>query len=369
MRHDPTKTQPIVVHASHWPFYLRQLLIGLLVLVVLLAGVAAAGLVRYEQQRGFFAPAWGPDGAVYFVEREARGLLIGIDWQTLDAPNWTWVWSDRVSIRRLHPDTGELRTLRTWTDTPVAGRFINAPRSSAFGVLLATLNTGAGLNFTVNISVPTDRAADDSELKRQQKLFTGRADNILSQMRELIAVPGDGFFPAAIVTTINNEDYEVLLQNNEFSRLYPDGIPATLLEDLSRREAVAMQARVVEKRNALIEGYQRQGLDRTEAVRRADADLAAEGYKVLQPRLIAMQIEEPEKGERVFSISADDFSDGYFSDIAAAIEQPGMPVSKADKPYKVDQTEAIALNEWLAGGAVSWVVETDGRYYRLLVRY
>lgn len=367
--YNPTETQPIVVHANNWPAWLWRSLIFLILFMVLLAGLVVAGLIRYEHQRGFFAPAWGPDGAVYFIERESSGLLFGIDWRLLDSPNLTWVLDDRVSIQRLDPDSGNVRSLRSWEDTPVANRVIFTPRNSAFGVLLATLNTSSGLNFTVNISVPDQPSSSDSDLKRQQQLFTGRADNVLSRMRELISVPGEAFYPAAIVTTINNEDYEILLKNSEFNRLYHDGIPAALLDDLSRRDAVTKQQRIIEKRNALIRGYERQGLDHAEAVRRADRDLEAEGYQVLEPRLIAIRIQQPEPGERVFSLTDEAFSSGFFSDIQAAIEQPGLPVTKNEQPYQADTPVAAELNQWLDSGAVSWVIRTDSGYYRLLVRY
>ena len=368
---NPYETQPIIVHASNVPFYLRRFLVALLLLIILVAGLLASGLIRHEHQRGFFAPAWGPDGAVYYIERESSGLLFGIDWQLLDSPSMTWVLNDRVSIKRLDPISGDSRSLRSWEDTPVAGRVIVTPRSSAFGILLATLSTAGGLNFTVNISVPdhgTDRG-NDLQQQQQQKLFTGRADNVLNRMRELMAVPGVHFYPAAIVTTVDNRDYQILLQNAEFDGLYPEGIPPSLLADLSRREAVARQQRIIEKRNALIAGYEREGLEHAEAVKRADRDLAAEGYQVLEPRLIAIRIQQPEQGERVFRIDPAAFEAGHFSDIRAAIEQPGFPVTKNEQPYQAESPVAAALNEWLAGGATSWVIGTESGFYRLQVRY
>jgi len=356
----------IVVYSRQWPLRLRHGLIAALILLVLLA---TAGLIRYEHQRGFFSPAWGPDGAVYFIERETRGLLFGIDWQRIDSPNLSWVWKDRVSVRRLDPVGGDLRTLRSWEDTPVAGRLVNAPRDAVFGVLLANLHTSGGLNFTVNISVPDATGFGDDEFARQQKLFLGRGDNVLHNLDEVIAVPGKGFYPAAIVTTVDNREYRMLLQNDEFESLYPDGISAALLEDLSRRESVAKQARILQKRAALTEGYQRQGFDRPEAIRRADQDLAEEGYQVFEPQLIAMRIREPDPGERVFDLPPEELEAGHFSDIAAAIRQPGFPVPKTEEPYSSGAGTAAALNEWLAGGAVSWVIASGDRYYRLLLRY
>lgn len=365
----PNETQPIIVRTSNWPIHLRRILLVLLVILLVIAGLMAAGLIRYEQQRGFFAPAWGPDDAVYFIQRDARGLMFGIDWQWLDTPSLTWVWADRISVRRLDPVTGDSRALRTWNDTPVAGQLINAPPTSPFGILLAKLNTSGGLNFSVNVSVPRDETYTDAEVRRQQILFNGRADNILHRMHEVIAVPGRGLFPAAIITTIDNQDYEILLKNAEFDDLYPEGIPPALLDDLSRRDNVAMQDRVLKKRAALIERYQRRGLDRAEAIRRADTDLAAEGYSVLEPQLVAIEIEAPQADERIFDLGPDELRAGHFGDIAAAIEQPGKPVPKAAAPYQADSAAAGALNDWLRAGATSWVVKSGEQYYRLLIRH
>lgn len=341
----------------------------MLLLSVLLGSLFAAGLVRYEHQRGFFAPAWGPDGAVYFIERESRGLLFSADWFSSQSGAWSWVWEDQISIRRMEPGKRAVRTLRVWQESPVEGRMIRTPSDSAFGILLATLNTTGGLTFTVNVSVPETTPYGNLDSRQQQRLFRGRADNVVQQMREVMAVPGQGFYPAAIITTINNEDYEVLLSNNTFKMLYPDGVPATLLDELSHRRAVQEQARIVEKRDALIEHYERQGLDTDKAILRADADLERDGYQVVEPRLIATAIDTPAPGEKVFTLGAEDFDAGDFSDIAAAIARPGVAVKKSAESYTSATATGRALNQWLAGDQVSWVVASDGGYYRLLILY
>lgn len=366
--------EPIIVRARDWPRRLQQALIVVGVLVLLAAVLLFSGLIRYEHQRGFFAPAWGPEGRVYFIERETLGLHFDMPFADIlsadsSSAHWSWVWDDQIRIRELNPATGEVRTLRTWQDTPVAGHFVRAPADYVFGLLMATLNTSGGLSFTVNVRVPEKPPYGSFDLQQQQMLFTGRSDNIIRQMHELMAVPGQAFYPAAIITTVNNQDYEVLLQNDKFKALYPDGIPATLLAELSRRASVKTQEQLLAKRAALIERYQRQGLNLTEATARANNALAADGYQVVEPRLLASRIENPAPDERVFSISAANLLNGYFSDIAAAIASPGIPVQKSAESYTESLTTGRELNQWLAEEHVSWVVASDGKYYRLLLLY
>ena len=365
----PDETQPIIVRASQWPVYLRRVLVGLLLIVLVIAGLMAAGLVRYEHQRGFFAPAWGPDNVIYFVQRETRGLTAGIEWALLNKPGYTWVWSDTISIRRLDPVTGRQQALRSWHDTPVAGQFIQSSPRMPFGSLLAKLTTTGGLNFSVNVNVPRPADYTDADIRRQQLLFNGRADNVLNDMEEVMAVPGRGFYPAAIITTIDNKDYDILLQNAAFDSLYPEGIPRDLLADLSHRDKLAMQERILKKRAALIEDYQQQGMDRAEAIRRADTDLADEGYRVLEPQLVAFEIEAPKMDERVFEIDPSMLRGAVFDDIAGAISQPGNPVPKSATPYQAKAAVARELNDWLHAGARSWVVQSGEQYYRLLIRH
>lgn len=367
-------TQPIVVDARRWPRYLRRSLITLLLLGLLLIGLFGTGLIHYEHQRGFFAPAWGPDGAVYFIERETSGVQFGVDWKDFGRPRrgtavWSWIWNDQISIRRLEPDSRQVRTLRVWADTPVNGRLIRVPAESAFGILLATLNTSGGLTFTANVSVPATAPYENLEDQQKQQLFTGRADNVVRHMREVMAVPGELYYPAAIVSTINNQDYKVLLHNKSFGKLYPDGIAPELLKELSRRGAIQEQARVLDRRAALIKRYVQQGLDRDEATAKAEQDLARDGYQVVAPRLIATAISAPSRGDKVFTISKTEFDAGYFSDIAAAISQPGVAVKKSAEAYSSETGAGRALNQWVENNQISWVVAVDSNYYRLLILY
>ncbi len=367
----PIATQPVVIRGGSSWRYLRNGLLGLLILLLLLAGLYGAGILRYEHERGFFAPVWGPAGAVYFIERETRGLVFNIDWQIMgltaaNATNWSWVFADQISVRRLEPATTTLTTLRSWKETPVAGRLLETSPDAVFGILLATLTTEGGLGFTVNVSVP--KPGQTNKLL-QQASFTGRGDNVLQQMRELMAVPGNNFYPAAIITTIDNNDYQVLLDNAEFASLYPDGIPATLLAELSQREALHKREAIIAKHRQLMQSFQQQGMSEGVARKKADATLADEGYEVMEPRLIAIPISEPEANEAVFRISPEALKAGAFSDIAAAIAEPGVPVRKLAEPYDSESQTGTALNDLIADNGIAWVIASNGDYYRLLLRY
>lgn len=369
---NPIATQPIVIRNSNGWRYLRNGLLGLLILLLLLAGLYGAGILRYEHKRGFFAPVWGPAEAVYFLERETRGLVFNIDWRIMgltaaDASNWSWVFADQISVRRLQPTDATLTTLRSWHETPVAGRLLETSPDAVFGILLATLKTEGGLSFTVNVSVP--QSGQTAELHQQQPLFTGRGDNVLLQMRELMAVPGEDFYPAAIITTIDNNDYRVLLDTAEFANLYPEGIPPALLVELSQREALHKREAIVTKHTQLIQSFRQQGMSEAAARKAADAALTDEGYQVMEPRLVAIPISEPEASEAVFRISSETFKSDAFSDIAAAIAEPGVPVRKLAEPYDHESQTAVALNELIADGGVAWVVVSGDHYYRLLLRY
>ncbi|MCS3902461.1 hypothetical protein J2T55_000465 [Methylohalomonas lacus] len=367
---DPQATQPIVVHSHRGWRCLRYGLLVLLAVPLLLLLLVAVGVIKHVHERGFFAPVWGPDAAVYFVERETRGWVFDLDGSLLGlgsdaAAHWSWVVADAVSVRRLQPLGQQLTTLRRWDDTPVAGRLLRTSPQAVFGVLLATLKTHGGLSFSVNISVPAADAGFD--LQRQRALFTGRGDNVIRQQRELLAVPGAGFYPAAIISTRDNRDYSVLLSNDVFATLYPDGLDSKLLQQLSRREHIETQQNVLARRERLIETYQDDGLSIEAARQRADRILADDGYRIMEPQLIAMPVSEPAADERVFRIDRSTFAAGHFADIAAAIARPGQPATKQAQPYA--GLGAAALNDWLAADEVSWVVTVEDRYYRLLLHY
>jgi hypothetical protein len=93
-----------------------------LVLVALLAAMGLAVAVvatQIQAHDGFFSPVFGPEGRhVYFIGRDTRGLVAGFGWESFSPPAHVFAWTDRFSLQRLSPATGEVDVLADIPDSP-----------------------------------------------------------------------------------------------------------------------------------------------------------------------------------------------------------------------------------------------------------
>jgi hypothetical protein len=319
---------------------------------------------------------------VYFIERETSGFTWGLGWEKFTPPAKAYVQQDSVSLKRFHRETGTVETLDTW-ETPVQGRVIREYRGRIFNTMSARVDTsGDGVDYLLRMSVPRVPQSEQHFLKGrwtpgahgagwtdQWGGMTGYAENVLVQGREVLTVPGREYFPAAIVETADNRDYEVLVSNPAFDDLYPEGIPTKVLQERSRRPLIERARKLRQVHAELVREGREQGLSEGDAELRAADRMEELGYYPKGPRLIASEIEQAAPGGEVFEISEMEFTVGLFRDIRSAIESPGREVKKSMGRYIIhrDFDTSQRLNEWLGSGQTEFVVAYDSRRFLLRV--
>jgi len=229
----------------------RVALVAVAVLVALAAAAHALGLAALEQHVGFFAPVWDPDGRrVYLLERATRGVVWGAGWEHFTPPANAWVLSDRLLLKRLDTATGSSEVLESFDGSPVQGRVTKHYRGSIFNSLSARIDPGDdGVEFRVRMNVP--RVPTSEQWSLRGTWASGRSsgarwtsewaggmatpDAVLANGVELITVKGKEFFPAAVLAVEAGGRYRVLLENDAFDELYPDGVPAKQVAERSGR--------------------------------------------------------------------------------------------------------------------------------------
>jgi hypothetical protein len=350
---------------------------------VALAGLL--GLVAYERHVGFFAPVWDRDGRhVVLLRRTTAGFVWGMGWEHFSPPASTYVLSDRLELLRLDPAAGRTEPLEVFEDSPLQGRVTHHYRGRIFNPLSARLEPGAdGVEILAVMQVPRvpsseqwslegpwapDRASG-SRWKTGWGGNTAAPEAVLGNGIELLAVRGRESFPAAVVAVERSGRYRVLLRNDEFDDLYPDGVPAKQLAERSSRPRIERARELRRVQGELVTQYRSQGASEGEAMLRAHDELEERGHLPKTPRLVASAVTEVPADVRVFDIPDEYFRVGLFQDIAAAIATLGEQVKTGTGTYLkyYDDETGPRLKAWRAAGNDRFAVRTGGRLYRLEV--
>jgi hypothetical protein len=366
----------------------KKILIAVLFLtaaLVLVVGAAfATGLCTIEGHRGFFAPVWDPAGEnVYFIQRDTSGISWGPGWEHFTPPASAYVMQDAITLRRLNPKTGDLETLGTWK-TPVLGRTIKEYRGRIFNTMSARADSDQdGVDYLVRMAIPRIPTSEVHVLRgrwtpggsaggtwtQDPGGGVSYGNHVLVGGTELLTVRGSESFPAAIVSTTNNRDHEVLIRNDEFDDLYPDGVPPQMLEERSRRELIEKVERDRRVRSELVNEFLAQGMNLSDAELQAIYRMEDMGLYRKGPRMIAQEIAAPAPQDKTFTISETEFLVGLFQNIEAAIEKPGSKIRDASTRYIIhrDYDTSRQLNAWLDAGNTEFVVRAKGKLYRISI--
>ncbi|MDX1484481.1 MAG: hypothetical protein R3229_08370 [Alphaproteobacteria bacterium] len=370
---------------THW-----KLALAVIVLIAVSATGALAyvsGILTIERHRGFFAPVWSEDGAsVYYVERSTRGLIWGFGWEFFTPPARAYVLSDRFGLRRVGMWDGKIERLADFDkDSPLVGRTTKHYRGRIFNTLSARLTPGpGGLAFRIRMQVPkvpgaehwslaglwrSDRAAE-AAWERKWTSHVGVGEEVLKNGFELIAIKGVESYPAAILAVDAGGDYRVLVKNARFRRLYPQGVPRRLIQQVSRRKAIERSRMLRRVQAELMAKYLAEGDNDGTARLKTHDEMERLGYYPKSPRLIARLVEIPPDGVRVFTIPAQRFRVGLYQDIARAIAKPGAEVKTDTGTYLkyADDVTGPELKAWREAGNDRFAVRTEGKLYLMEVR-
>lgn len=368
---------------AHWKFGLAGLVLGAVAVVLTLAHLA--GILTVERHRGFFAPVWAADSNhVYLMERRTSGIIWGFGWEHFTPPAYSYVLSDRLSLVRFNAESGALEVLEHFDGGPVQGRITRHYRNRIFNTMSARLLPMPGaIDFRVRMDlhkVPRSEPWSLSGVWRRDRPSaarwvrkragnTGAGDHVLRDGLELILIKGREAFPAAIIAANADGSYRVLIKNGDFDGLYPDGVPARMIAQRTRRKSIT---RIRARRRAkaeLMAKYRTQGLNEEAASLRAHDDMEARGLYPKSPRLVATLVVHVPVGIRVFDIPAQRFQVGLYQDIARAMAKPGAQVKTSTGTYLkyAGDNTGPELKAWRRAGNDRFAVRTGGKIYLLRV--
>lgn len=360
---------------------------------VIVAGIALAGglalallgIVTVERHTGFFAPVWDAEGdGIYYIERDSFGLSWGFGWEHFTPPAYSYVAKDEFRLRHLKLDGAEPQTLGHWSQSPVEGRITRHYRGRIFNTVSARVEVSPeGASYVVGMDIPLVPSSEQWSIKgtwseatgatggwrKQWAGSTAAPDEVLNGGVEVMTVPGAEAYPAAILAVSADGTVQVLVRNEAFHDLYPDGVPAGLIAERSRRQDIERLREFKRVQGELEARYEGEGLNEGAATLQAYRDMEELGYLPKRPRLVAAPVEDVPAGVRVFEIPADYFVVGLFQDIAAAIAAPGTEVETDTGTYLqyYDDELGPRLRQWREEGNDRFAVRTGGRTYVLSV--
>jgi hypothetical protein len=364
---------------------LAALIVSGVILTGVLAAVAALGLVTVERHTGFFAPVWDSEGdGIYYIERDSFGITWGFGWEHFSPPAYSYVARDDFRLRHIELDKAEPVTLGHWSESPVKGRVTRHYRGRIFNTVSARVDvTAEGASYLVDMSIPrvptseqwslqgmwSEAAGAAGEWRQEWAGYTAAPDQVLVGGVEVLTAPGRESYPAAILAVSADGESQVLVRNDDFHELYPDGVPADLIAERSLRELIERGRDFRQVQSDLVARYEAEGLNEGAAILRAYRDMEELGYLPKRPRLVATAVDDVPLDTRVFEIPSDYFAVGLFQDIAAAIASPGTQVDTSTGTYLkyYDDELGPQLKQWREQGHDSFAIRTAGRTWVLTV--
>lgn len=355
--------------------------------VVLVLGAAVFfGVLALPHYVGYFAPAWDPDGRhVYLLERDTRGVVWGLGWEGFTPPAYAYVLADQLSLKRLDSETGAVETRVAFDASPVVGRVTRSYRGRIFHHLSAQLGPGGG-SVAVQARLNVPRVPSSEQWSLTSLWAPGRrantrwrnawsaglppSDASLRHDVELLTAPGVEGYAAAVLAVDAAGEVRVLIHNDDFTSLYPDGVPAEVIAQRSNREQIERVRDFRYVNRHLVDRFRDEGMSDGEARLRANREMEARGLLPKSPRLVATAASELPADVRVFDISEEYLRVGLFQDIAAALATPGVEVDTSTGTYLKYRDDDLGprLRAWREAGHDRFGVRYRGRLYLLTVR-
>lgn len=339
-----------------------------------------------ENYFGYLAAVWAPNGRYVFVlSRETSGTVSGFGWESFTPPARVSVNSDRLQLLRVNAETGETEILHEFDGSPLVGRSTGHYRGRIFNYVSAKLEADENaVRYVAQMSIPrvpsseswqlagewSEQGVTDSEWRENGARSTATPDSVLLNGVEVLMVPGEESFPAAVLLVEADGTYRVLLKSAAFDRLYPAGVPAGLIAERSHRSGIERSRELTQVQTELVSRFIAEGMSEGEAMLRAHDEMVDLGYFARPPQIVATAVSAEPDGLRVFEIPGSYFVSGLFQDIAAAIESPGQEVAASTGTYLkyYDDELGPELREWIESGNESFVVRSEGALYVLEIR-
>ena len=377
---------------------MKKIILG--VLLVLVVGVGLILLAQVQSHEGYFSPVYSPDGReVYFIARESRGLVAGLGIENFTPPAYVFVWHDRFSLRKLDIDTGSIEILKSWTASPVEGKYMRTYRGRAFSSPSTQLRwvDETNLEYRISVRVPARPASEPHVVSRTWNSLTnemvekeqwnqewlaisGGSEPTLSGDWKIIAARGEEAFPCAIVELHSSSaEVRVLLKDEACDRVYPDGIRPSDVEQYSRRADIERIQEFTGAQERLTAEAVAAGMSEYEASLHVTRRMRELGHYATPPQLVARLLTEQEVAalrreqrlDPIVTIIEMQFTVGLFRDIEQAIRNPGQEFDKAGK-YILhgDYTTSQELNAALGENVEQFYVEYAGGTYEMkIVKY
>ncbi|HUE47241.1 MAG TPA: hypothetical protein VMO81_13405 [Aestuariivirgaceae bacterium] len=363
---------------------MRRALIVIAVILLAWLALAGLGLFAVERHTGFFAPVWDADGeGIHYVERSSFGVVWGFGWEMLTPPAYSYVVSDEFRLRHLELGASEPTTLAHWPASPVESRITRNYRGRIFNPASARVEVKPdGVSYRINMSIPRvprserwsiegtwSQTGASGAWREESAGPTPGSERALVDGIELLTVGGRESYPAAILAVDADGNADVMVHNDAFEEIYPDGVPAETLAEWSRRDQIEHVRKFRRVQSELEARYEGEGLNEGAATLQAYRDMEELGLLPKRPRIAATQVDEAPVDVRVFEIPADYFTVGLFSDIAEAIASPGSEVDTGTGSYLqyYDDELGPQLRAWREDGNDRFAVRTRGRTYVLTV--
>ena len=326
----------------------KAILFGL-VLLVLMGGLGWLGLQRIgllstEYHQGYYGPALSADGqSVWYFQRNASGWALGMGWEHFSPPARVFLRKDELFLRHYDRKTGRVETLQHWPSTPLQGQKLHHYRGRILGLLASRIRVKneQQVDYAARMSLrrmPTSQPWSLSgswigmnsakpEWVATGISLAGLSEPIVIGPLEVMALRGEEGFPTAIVLLDHDQrEVEVLLRNEAFDRLYPDGPQFTTLLEFSRKAEVDRLAEMRQTYEEMKTKFRAVATNEGAALLAAGREMARLGWWPTPETISASEVEDFSAGLRIFTIAPQELRVGLFPDIQQALAHPGKPV-------------------------------------------
>ena len=362
-----------------------------LILLVLMGGIGWLGLQRLglltrECHQGYYGPALSTDGqSVWYFQRNASGLAVGMGWEHFSPPARVFLHKDELFLRRYDRQTGRVETLQHWPSTPLQGQKLHHYRGRILGLLGSRIRVQnqQQVDYAARMSlrrVPTSQTWSLSgtwtgvnsarpDWTATDTSLAGLSEPIVSGPLEVMTLKGEEGFPAAIVLLDHDRrQTEVLLRNETFDRLYPDGPQVVALLEFSRKAEVDRLAEMRDTYEELKARFRSKEINEGAALLAAGREMAQLGWWPSPATITAQEVEKFSAGLRIFSIDPQELQVGLFPNIQQAIAHPGTPAPHRSRYVRHrDFTTSEELNTYLETEPEAYGLRIDGHNWYISI--
>ena len=362
-----------------------------LLLLLLLAGLGwlglrTIGIVTLENHQGYFGPALSQDGrSVWFFQRKASGLAVGMGWEFFSPPARVFLRRDELTLRRYDLESGQTETLLRWPSTPLVGGKLHHYRGRILGIPTARLRLpqdgppeyaakvtlirqprSQGWSISGTWNGPSSARPD---WKENGPGTAGLSDPVVVGPLEVMVLRGEEGFNAAIVLLDHDRrQAEVLVRNKAFRHLYPEGAQFKALLEFSRKQEIDRLNEMRRTRQELVAAFRDQGMTEGAALLAAGKEMARLGWWPTPAAVTAREVSAFPDQLRVFTIDPMELRVGLFADLKEAMDHPGEPVERRGRYVRHrDYSTSEELNTFLETKPEEFGLQAGGRKWHMVL--